>query len=224
MGPHITLVVKIWTLCIFVVYFSTTRSCVSGGDSGELITEAFQLGSAHPPGYPTLVLQGYLFTRIFANKEGSNIEFISNCLSASISSICGGFLFLVIAEVIKSSSNNHYMKRYSSSWLLVYSSSAMGTLCFSFSHTVWRYSVEFEVFSANNFFTIVLLFLACRYYRTHNYSIAYMGAFISGFGLTNQHTLVIFVARIVIFVLTSAEGKDAQQAQCASCMRSPHSR
>ena len=36
----------------FAVYFKTLYPHVPGGDSGELIAAAYQLGVAHPPGYP----------------------------------------------------------------------------------------------------------------------------------------------------------------------------
>jgi len=36
----------------FAVYFKTLYPHVPGGDSGELIASAYQLGVAHPPGYP----------------------------------------------------------------------------------------------------------------------------------------------------------------------------
>ncbi|CAL8300249.1 unnamed protein product [Boreogadus saida] len=51
-----------WTLtavtvaCVAALYVPTVQRTVPGGDSGELITAACELGVAHPPGYPTFTL------------------------------------------------------------------------------------------------------------------------------------------------------------------------
>ena len=40
---------------VFAAYLPTIFLGVPGGDSGELLSEACQLGVAHPPGYPLFV-------------------------------------------------------------------------------------------------------------------------------------------------------------------------
>ena len=39
----------------FIVFIPTLFFGIPGGDSGELVAEACQLGVAHPPGYPLFV-------------------------------------------------------------------------------------------------------------------------------------------------------------------------
>ena len=41
------------------VYVCTLYASIPGGDSGELVAEACQLGHAHPPGYPLFTLTYY---------------------------------------------------------------------------------------------------------------------------------------------------------------------
>ena len=48
----------------FGVYLWTLTPTVGFHDSGELITVAYTLGIAHPPGYPLCTLFGKLFTTI----------------------------------------------------------------------------------------------------------------------------------------------------------------
>ena len=61
-----------WTLFLgaalplLVLYGATRARTVTGEDSGELITAAYQLGIAHPPGYPIWVLLTKVFQTVFS--------------------------------------------------------------------------------------------------------------------------------------------------------------
>ena len=37
---------------VFAIYWKTLMPSIPGGDSGELVAESCELGTAHPPGYP----------------------------------------------------------------------------------------------------------------------------------------------------------------------------
>jgi hypothetical protein len=56
------------------IYVYTLSPTLTFGDSGELITAAYWLGIAHPPGYPIWCLLGKLFTLI-------PVRMASPCLS-----------------------------------------------------------------------------------------------------------------------------------------------
>jgi hypothetical protein len=47
-----------------IVYILTLGPTVTGEDSGELVSAAYTLGIAHPPGYPLWCILGHLFTYI----------------------------------------------------------------------------------------------------------------------------------------------------------------
>jgi len=49
---------------VFLIYLRTLAPSVVGGDTGELITVAYKMGVAHPPGYPLFTLLAKLFTFI----------------------------------------------------------------------------------------------------------------------------------------------------------------
>jgi hypothetical protein len=51
----------------FGVYLWTLTPTVGFHDSGELITVAYTLGIAHPPGYPLYTLLGKVFCTIIPN-------------------------------------------------------------------------------------------------------------------------------------------------------------
>ena len=48
---------------VLYIYWQTLQPSVPGGDAGELIVEAHQLGLPHPPGYPLHTLLVHLFAR-----------------------------------------------------------------------------------------------------------------------------------------------------------------
>lgn len=49
---------------VMAIYVLTMHPSVSGGDNGELLGCACELGVAHPPGYPTFTMLGWLFVKI----------------------------------------------------------------------------------------------------------------------------------------------------------------
>ena len=55
-----------WTLgaLVLAAYVKTLCPSVAGGDSGELVQVAIELGVAHPPGYPTWTALAHLFSRL----------------------------------------------------------------------------------------------------------------------------------------------------------------
>ena len=70
-------------LATFWVYVKTLAPTVSFFDSGELISAAYTLGVAHPPGYPLYVLLGWLFSKL----PIGNIAYRINRMSAFFASI-----------------------------------------------------------------------------------------------------------------------------------------
>ena len=48
---------------VMTIYVLTMHPSVSGGDNGELLGCACELGVAHPPGYPTFTMLGHAFVR-----------------------------------------------------------------------------------------------------------------------------------------------------------------
>lgn len=49
---------------LFLLYAFTAYPSVPGGDSGELMATACTLGVAHPPGYPTISIVGWLYLQL----------------------------------------------------------------------------------------------------------------------------------------------------------------
>ncbi|XP_053331401.1 transmembrane protein 260 [Spea bombifrons] len=171
--------------CVSAVYLKTLHPSVPGGDSGELITAAYELGVAHPPGYPLFTLLAKL-VMIFV--PWGSIAYRVNLLCGLFGAIASSLLF-------------HTTSRLSGS----YAAGILASGLFSFSRLTWQWSIAAEVFSLNNMFVALLMALTVEFGKGKNArersKISQIGAFVSGLSLCNQHTVVLYVICIVFWVL-----------------------
>ena len=216
---------------LLAVYVETLQPSVPGGDAGELIVEAYQLGLPHPPGYPLHTLLGHAISRhwLFGGdavgnsststtaghgSEQSQVAWRLNFLSACFGAGAGMFIYfagMLIRDPLLSSSppsleseargsGEQRVGPVSISLIIVrHVSAIMGAVGFCLSPLVWTYSVTAEVFSLNNIFSSLIILLTLIFFeKTEPGSpeakrCAKVGAFISGLGLCNQHSLIFFV-------------------------------
>ena len=208
----------------FLLYALTAYPSVTGGDSGELIISACNLGVAHPPGYPTFTLLAGLTLRI-----ARALPLPSPLSPAHTVNLLNSFLGSLAA-----------MLTYKATALLTDSpyTGLMAAFGFAFSPTVWLYSLQGEVFALNNLLCACMAYLTVRYYESesrflafapspsaaaaataqtvttppsraraylahHALLYAYVGALCCGLAMTNQHTTVFYVIPTVLFVLYS---------------------
>ena len=167
----------------FVVYALTVQHTVPSGDSGELITDAYVLGVAHPPGYPLYMMLGYLATHL----PGGSPALWMNLLSGLLDALTVGIVFLIIYRLIAMAGGA--VARRSA---LV--AGASGSLLLAFSSLFWAYSVVAEVFALNNLFAALLLLIAitwCR--RPDRVRLLWLFMFVLGLALCNQQTIVFFI-------------------------------
>ena len=85
------------TLLVLAVYVRTLYPTVPGGDAGELIVEAWTMGTAHPPGYPLFTMLGYLWSH--ALPIGS-VAYRVNALAAVFGAAAAGFLAMAVLETV----------------------------------------------------------------------------------------------------------------------------
>ena len=72
---------------------------------------------------------------------------------------------------------------------------------FAFSPLIWQYAVTAEVFPLNTLFASILLLLSLKFTLNRNLSIVFIGAFVSGLALCNQHTIVLYIAPLILWIL-----------------------
>jgi hypothetical protein len=179
-NDNVTVVFGVFTFC-FVLYALTAYPDQAPGDSSELVAAAYQLGLGHPPGYPLFCLIGKFWSIIL---PFGTIAWRMNIGNAVAGSAAAAAVTLFGARFSRSNV-----------------AGALAGIGFGLCPVVWLFATQAEVFTLNNFFSALLLHLALIFFEKPSFPVAAAGAFFSGLGLGNQHTLVIFAVPLCAAVL-----------------------
>ncbi|CAL1539711.1 unnamed protein product [Lymnaea stagnalis] len=154
-----------------------------GGDSGELIFAAYELGVAHPPGYPLFTMLAKLFMTVI---PFGSIAWRVNLLSAFCSALNSAILFITVYRLT-----------------FQYGAAIFASFVFSYSPLVCVWSVTAEVFSLNNLLLSYIMLTAVLFDAGSKESLAkisLIGSFLSGLCLTNQHTSILYIIPLIPWV------------------------
>ncbi|XP_047592602.1 transmembrane protein 260 isoform X3 [Lutra lutra] len=170
---------------VAAVFTLTLPPSVPGGDSGELITAAHELGVAHPPGYPLFTLVAKLAIVLF---PFGSVAYRVNLLCGFFGAVAASLLFFTVFRL----SGSH-------------AGGILAAGVFSFSRLTWQWSIAAEVFSLNNLFVGLLMALTVHFEEAatakERSKIAKIGAFCCGLSLCNQHTIVLYILCIIPWIL-----------------------
>uniref|UniRef100_A0A663LUB2 Transmembrane protein 260 n=1 Tax=Athene cunicularia TaxID=194338 RepID=A0A663LUB2_ATHCN len=144
-----------------------------------------ELGVAHPPGYPLFTLLAKLATGLLpVGSPAYRVNLLCGLLGAAAASL----LFYTVFRLSGS-----------------YAGGILAAGVFSFSRLTWQWSIAAEVFSLNNLFVGLLMALTAHFEEAstakERSKISKLGAFCCGLSLCNQHTIVLYIACIVPWVL-----------------------
>jgi Protein of unknown function (DUF2723) len=173
-------------LGILLVYLRTMAPTIVGGDSGELITVAYKMGVAHPPGYPLFTMLAKLFTFI----PFGTVAWRVNLLSA----VCDAGAAVMILLAVRRWARNDW-------------AGFLAAGLFAFSPLIWRYAVVGEVFALNNLLVATMLYLAVCYSEGREQKYVYLTALIFGLGMSNHHTCVFYGAPIMLWILITGRAE-----------------
>ncbi|XP_020343591.2 transmembrane protein 260 [Oncorhynchus kisutch] len=174
---------------VAALYLPCTQKAVPGGDSGELITAACELGVAHPPGYPVFTLLAWLALSLLpylslSVSPAHSVNLLSSLLGAGAS----GALCFTVCRLAGPGPG-----------------AVLAGGVFAVSRLSWQWSVVAEVFSLNNLFVGLLFSLTTSFHcadsAPQRRKVSHWGALCCGLGLCNQHTLVLYVVVIIPWVL-----------------------
>lgn len=141
------------------VYALTVAPTVAFWDVGEFIATSFNLGIPHPPGAPTFVLLGRLFTLIPTPLSvAAEVNFIS--VLAGTATVL--LLYGIILEVLHLMEKDGVGDDGNTTTIHVLAAGT-GALAFAFSHSAWFNSVEAEVYSISLMVTALCFWLALRH-------------------------------------------------------------
>jgi len=166
------------------VYLKTLCPTLYWGDCGELATAAYNLGIAHPTGYPLWCMMGKLWTVLL---PFGTIVWRLNTMSAFFGALAIAcfYGFLRCSGIARS-----------------VAVTAAGMLAFSF--TLWQQCLFCETYSLTAFYTCLLLFLAARWkangQRDDDLRWLAVGY---GFAMTNHQTNTLFLPGFIAFILWS---------------------
>ncbi len=153
-----------------------------GSDGGELISASVTLGIPHPPGYPTYVLIGKLFSFL---PIGPTMAYRFNFFSAFSMSIGVGFLTGTILRQLAPLRGKPITKN---------SSAIILGLVFAFIPLVWSQAVIAEVYALNLCFIAVTLWLLIR--PANQQSSVLIGMFL-GLSITTHLTSLLLIPLVL---------------------------
>ncbi len=169
-------------LAAFAVYFRTLGPTITGEDSGELVTAAWSLGIAHPPGYPTWCLFSHLFTWLPFGSVAWRVNLASAVAASGAVSVVALLIILLTRSRLAAVS---------------------GALAFAYSLEFWSQSVIAEVYALNALFLALCLLLLWRWHATRQDRWLYAFALTYGVSLTNHNTMIVIGPLFMIFALAA---------------------
>ena len=161
------------------IYVITACPVVFAGDSGELITAAFTLGVAHPPGYPLFCLLG----KVFSYLPFSTVAFRVNLVAGFFAALSVYLLYLLIRKLI--SGNAGVFLAFCSALLL------------AFSAIFW----EQALFAKGALYTLNAFLIIAIYYLLLLEAAPILIGVFAGLALANHHTSLIFIGMAFLYLL-----------------------
>jgi hypothetical protein len=168
-----------------IVYVLTMFPTVAHGDTGALISVVYNMGIAHPPGYPLYTLLGKLFTFIPIGSIAWRVNLASTFYGAAAAAL----LFVTMLRLTRRT------------W-----ASLLAAGLFAFSPLTWQYSILAEVFSLNNLFAALIALVALSYHQSRRRPFLFVLAFVTGLGFSHHQTIAFWAAPVWGWLLWVEKG------------------
>ena len=153
-------------------YLLTLEPTASFWDCGEFIACSYKLLVPHPPGAPTFLLLGRLFS-LFSFGDATKVAVLINALSGLSSAFAVLFLFWIITRmarklVLRADARNGVLPAESIEptgyqRFLILSAGAVGALAFAFSDSFWFNAVEGEVYAMSALCTAAVVWIMLKW-------------------------------------------------------------
>jgi len=166
-----------------------------GVDSGDLVTAAYTLGVAHPPGYPLFILLAKLFTLLPLGEVAYRVNLMSAVLAAAAASAVYFVILLLRPRDIRAPST-----------LIIAAASA---LLLGLSRTFWAQAIIAEVYSLNALLVALLILFVTLYSRTRERKWLWATGLALGLGLSNHFSVLLFVPGALFLILKSRHPQPA---------------
>ncbi|MEE9286005.1 MAG: DUF2723 domain-containing protein [Dehalococcoidia bacterium] len=188
----------------------------AAADSGELAAAVKTWGVAHPPGYPTYILAGKLFTLLPAGDTAFRLNVMSAVFGAgavAVTFLVGVRLVAMVAGGRAVGESRGAQAKGSEDsrpvgWLTRYVPPALGALALAFSPIVWGQSTVVEVYALNALLVAVIAYLLISWLDDGRRPGARVSmakplaaAFLFGLGMGNHFTLAMVAVPLAAAVL-----------------------
>lgn len=152
-----------------VVFLMTLEPTASFWDCGEFIACSYKLLVPHPPGAPTFLLLGRLFSMLSFG-DVTKVSILVNALSALSSSFTVLFLFWIITMLAKKlvmhrpgMHDDRQLEPSFGQTLLIMGAGAVGALAYAFSDSFWFNAEEAEVYAMSSLCTAAVVWLMLKW-------------------------------------------------------------
>ena len=142
-----------------ITYFLTLEPTVSWWDCGEFITSAYKLEVGHPPGAPTFIILGRMFTLLGGG--AGNAALMVNMMSALASA---GTIMILYWTIVHLAGKLFPGEKLSmGEQIAVWGSGLVGAMAFTFTDSFWFSAVEGEVYALSSFFTALVFWAILKW-------------------------------------------------------------
>lgn len=164
-----------------LVYILTLAPTVTFGDGGELTAAAYNLGIAHPPGYPLYLLLGKLFMLLI---PFGDVAMRMNLLSAFFASLTVVTIYLIDRVL----DHGRFI-------------SILVSLTAAFSFTFWSQAVTAEVYTLYALFFCIMILLTLLWLTDKKESRLLLLALTAGLAMTHHVIIALFYPVFLLFIL-----------------------
>ncbi len=197
----------------FLIYIQTMSRSIPYIDGGELTTDIWTLGIAHPTGYPLFSMLGYLFVHIPILPE---VAARANLFAALCTSIAAGLFYLVFlrAQLVfaaagvtdrksKHAATGDTSKRLEQRAIFIRWGSVIAAFVLIFSSTFWDQSTSIEVYPLQLVLFALILLVWLRLYAEPARGHAFVAGLVLGLGFTNHMTTILTVPALIYLLVFS---------------------
>lgn len=166
----------------FVLSLFFQAQGIVGGDSGDLVTAAYEFGVPHPPGYPLYTWLVWLATRIPLSTPAWRAGLVSSLPHAITLSV----VYVIVRKL-----------RYSM-WAGLFAVLMLGG-----NYLFFLYSTTPEVFALFDLFIVLVIYLLLNWQKTKKSTSLYLFSFVFGLSLAHHHVMLFLVPAILYFLYSN---------------------
>ncbi|MBI5696460.1 MAG: DUF2723 domain-containing protein [Nitrospirae bacterium] len=172
----------------FLPYVLTAAPMVTAGDCGELVSAAFTLGVAHPPGYPLYALAGKAASLVPLGDVASRM----NVLSAALMSFTALAAYLIMGVLAGGSRGVH----------------AAAALAAAYCSESWGLATSAEVYPLQILLSLLALYSLARWRKGGGPAFLYTGSFLAGLSVASHYTALVFLPAFALIFTLGAGRED----------------